>query len=45
MLHHRTVHEAMQGALSAILASAGFQVGKPDPHAHGSAVYVQGLRP
>lgn len=45
VLHHRTVHEAMQGALSAILASAGFQVGKPDPHAHGSAVYVQGLRP
>ncbi|MFI9117554.1 hypothetical protein [Streptomyces venezuelae] len=43
--HHRDIHKIMQGALLGILASAGFQVDKPDPHAHGSAVYVKGLRP
>ncbi|MFF7439061.1 hypothetical protein [Streptomyces sp. NPDC008122] len=43
--HHRDIHKIMQGALLGILASAGFQVEKPDPHAHGSAVYVKGLRP
>ncbi|AJF64118.1 hypothetical protein [Streptomyces vietnamensis] len=43
--HHRDIHKIMQGALLGILASAGFQVEKPDPHAHGSAVYVKGFRP
>ncbi|WP_369143961.1 hypothetical protein [Streptomyces sp. R44] len=42
--HHRDVHQFMQDALLGILASAGFQVEVPDPHAHGSAVHVRGLR-
>ncbi|WP_055600673.1 hypothetical protein [Streptomyces aureus] len=43
--HNRDVHAFMQEALSGILASAGFEVGKPDPHTHGSAVSVKGGRP
>ncbi|MFD3660639.1 hypothetical protein ACFWVF_08560 [Streptomyces sp. NPDC058659] len=41
--HHRDVHTFMRDALMGILASAGFQVEEPDPHAYGSAVYVKGL--
>ncbi|MEU2243976.1 hypothetical protein ABZ572_31780 [Streptomyces sp. NPDC018338] len=42
--HHRDVHQFMQEALLGILASAGFQVEKPDPHTYGSAVYVKDTR-
>ncbi|MFD0150873.1 hypothetical protein ACWGQ4_30280 [Streptomyces sp. NPDC055721] len=43
--HYNKVQKLMQGALLGILASAGFQVDKPDPHTYGSAVYVKDLRP
>ncbi|MFI9744218.1 hypothetical protein [Streptomyces sp. NPDC052494] len=43
--HHRNVHAFMRDALTGILASAGFQVEEPDPHTHGTAVYVRGRRP
>ncbi|MFC8951631.1 MULTISPECIES: hypothetical protein [unclassified Streptomyces] len=43
--HYNQVQKLMRDALLGILASAGFQVGEPDPHTHGSAVRVTGLRP
>ncbi|MCX5225928.1 hypothetical protein ABZY16_32285 [Streptomyces sp. NPDC006553] len=42
--HHRDIHQFMQEALLGILASAGLQVEKGDPHL-GIAVHVKGLRP
>ncbi|MFJ2933547.1 hypothetical protein ACIO8G_12310 [Streptomyces sp. NPDC087219] len=42
--HHRDVHQFMREALLGILASAGFQAEKGDPHL-GIAVHVKGLRP
>ncbi|MFJ4202693.1 hypothetical protein ACIP2Y_24105 [Streptomyces sviceus] len=42
--HYNTVYKAMQGALMAILGSAGFEVEEPDGHTHGSLVKVNGFR-
>ncbi|MEV7324576.1 hypothetical protein [Streptomyces sp. NPDC093970] len=42
--HHETVGQCMAGALAGILASAGFEVQETDPHTHGRAVLVRGIR-
>ncbi|MET7731098.1 hypothetical protein ABZT02_06980 [Streptomyces sp. NPDC005402] len=43
--HYNSVLRHMRAALSEILASAGFDVGEPDRHGHGSMIEVRGVRP
>jgi hypothetical protein len=43
--HYNSVLHCMRDALLRILASAGFPVETPDPHAHGSMLHVTGFRP
>ncbi|WP_329255957.1 hypothetical protein OG223_31810 [Streptomyces sp. NBC_01478] len=43
--HYQTVLGQMRAVMTAILASAGFEVEEPDGHAHGSMVQVTGFRP
>ncbi|MEV6947335.1 hypothetical protein AB0N07_36320 [Streptomyces sp. NPDC051172] len=42
--YYNTVLNQMQAALLEILASAGFEVVRPDPHGHGSMVQVTEYR-